>query len=267
MTQYTLEALYGLKEQVVVISGGTRGIGRELANACIDLGARVAVIGSSAQGCADAQNALCTRGGEALGVAADVTDEQAVDAAFAQIAAHFGRIDALVNCAGINHIEPLHTLDMADFNRVIDVNFTGTVHCCKAAGTYMLPAEKGRIVNISSLSALQGKSFYTAYSASKAAMHGFTRSLATEWARQGINVNVVAPGLIVTDINRAQVQANPQSFQKRIESIPRGVAGRLEWLVSPVVMLLSPGAAHVTGQVLYVDGGLSTGDTFVMQRE
>ena len=111
-------------------------------------------------------------------------------------------------------------IDMADFNHVVDVNFTGIVHCCKAAGTYMLPAHKGRIVNVSSLSALQGKAKYTAYSASKAAINGFTRALSTEWCAQGINVNVLSPGLVVTDINRATVMANPDGYRRRIEAIP-----------------------------------------------
>ena len=156
---------------------------------------------------------------------------------------------------------------MADFNHVVDVNFKGIVHCCKAAGTYMLPAHKGRIVNVSSLSALQGKAKYTAYSASKAAINGFTRALSTEWCAQGINVNVLSPGLVVTDINRATVMANPDGYRRRIEAIPRGVPGRVEWLVGPVVMLLSPGSVHLTGQVICVDGGISTGDTFVMDKK
>lgn len=171
-----------------------------------------------------------------------------------------------MNCAGINKALPLLEIGMADFNHVVDVNFKGIVHCCKAAGTYMLPAHKGRIVNVSSLSALQGKAKYTAYSASKAAINGFTRALSTEWCAQGINVNVLSPGLVVTDINRATVMANPDGYRRRIEAIPRGVPGRVEWLVGPVVMLLSPGSVHLTGQVICVDGGISTGDTFVMDK-
>ena len=265
--RYTLDALFGLKDEVIVICGGTRGIGRELANALADLGARLAIIATKQAACDQTAAELKERGAaDAIGCAADVTNFSAVEAAFASIYAHYQKIDGLVNCAGINHIQPLLDIEMENFNHVIDVNFTGIVHCCKAAGKYMLPAGKGRVVNVSSLSALQGKAKYTAYSASKAAINGFTRALSTEWCKQGVNVNVLSPGLIVTDINREAIMANPASYQRRVDSIPRGVPGRLEWLVSPVVMLLSEGSAHLTGQVICVDGGISTGDTFVMDR-
>ena len=264
---YSNETLFGLRDEVIVICGGTRGIGRELANALADLGARLAILATRQDACENTARELKERGAaDAIGCAADVTDFAAVQAAFARIYQHYRRIDGLVNCAGVNHIQPLLDISMQDFDRVVDVNFTGIVHCCKAAGQYMVPAGKGRVVNVSSLSALQGKANYTAYSASKAAINGFTRSLSTEWCRHGVNVNVLSPGLIVTDINRAAVTANPKSYQRRVDSIPRGVPGRLEWLVAPVVMLLSPGSAHLTGQVICVDGGISTGDTFVMDR-
>lgn len=265
---YTLDSLFGVRDQVIVVCGGTRGIGREIANALADLGARVAVVATLQDVCDRAARELKARGAvDAIGCAADVTNFAAVEAAFARIYETYHRIDGLVNCAGINHIAPLLEMDMRDFNHVVDVNFTGIVHCCKAAGRYMLPAHAGRIVNVSSLSALQGKSKYTAYSASKAAINGFTRSLSTEWCGQGVNVNVLSPGLVVTDINRASIMENPDGYRRRVEAIPRGVPGRLEWLVSPVIMLLSPGSAHLTGQVICVDGGISTGDTFVMDRK
>lgn len=265
---YTLNSLFGVQGDVIVVCGGTRGIGREIANALADLGARLAIVATRQEACEQAAEELKARGAaDAIGCAADVTDFAAVQGAFARIYEKYQRIDGLVNCAGINHVAPLLEIDMENFNHVVDVNFTGIVHCCKAAGQYMLPAHKGRIVNVSSLSALQGKAKYTAYSASKAAINGFTRALSTEWCAKGVNVNVLSPGLVVTDINRATIMANPDGYRRRIEAIPRGVPGRLEWLVSPVVMLLSPGSAHLTGQVICVDGGISTGDTFVMDRK
>ena len=184
-----------------------------------------------------------------------------------QIDRHFGRIDGLVNAAGMNIIESLEKMTLSDFQKVMDTNFTSVAICCKYAGGYMLRAKKGRIVNISSLSTVKGKAYYTAYASSKAAVDSFTRALAIEWAQQGINVNSVAPGMIVTDINRKQIEENPRSYEKRIESIPRGCAGRTEWLVAPVIMLLSPGSVHMTGQTVFVDGGCTAGDTFVMETE
>ena len=179
---YTLDSLFGVKDEVIVVCGGTRGIGREIANGLADLGAKLAIVATKQFACDQAAEELKARGAQdAIGCAADVTDFAAVQAAFAKIYEHYQKIDGLVNCAGINKALPLLEIDMADFNQVVDVNFTGIVHCCKAAGPYMLPAHKGRIVNVSSLSALQGKAKYTAYSASKAAINGFTRALSTEW--------------------------------------------------------------------------------------
>ena len=195
---YTLDSLFGVKDEVIVVCGGTRGIGREIANGLADLGAKLAIVATKQPACDQATEELKARGAQdAIGCAADVTDFAAVQAAFAKIFEHYQTIDGLVNCAGINKALPLLEIGMADFNHVVDVNFKGIVHCCKAAGTYMLPAHKGRIVNVSSLSALQGKAKYTAYSASKAAINGFTRALSTEWCAQGINVNVLSPGLVV----------------------------------------------------------------------
>nr|WP_236945945.1 SDR family oxidoreductase [Enterocloster clostridioformis] len=175
---------------------------------------------------------------DVLCVIADLTHEEAVKAAMEQIDRHFGRIDGLVNAAGMNIIESLEKLTLSDFQKVMDTNFTSVAICCKYAGV-----------------------------SSKAAVDSLTRALAIEWAQQDINVNSVAPGMIVTDINRKQIEENPRSYEKRIESIPRGCAGRTEWLVAPVIMLLSPGSVHMTGQTVFVDGGCTAGDTFVMETE
>lgn len=267
--EYTLENLYGMQDKAVIITGGTSGIGLEVARAVLDLGGRAAVVGVGDALTETAKQELEQRKpGRVYAHTLDVTDNAQVEAVFAEIANRFGQIDGLVNCAGINRIEPLHAMDLEqDFLRVADVDALGTVRCCRAAGQYMLRRNYGRIVNISSLSCTRGKSFYTAYCYSKAAVCGFTRALAVEWAKNGITVNAVAPGMIVTDINRRQIEANPESFAKRTESIPRGCPGRAEWLIAPIVMLLSDGAPHLTGQTIYVDGGSSIGDTFIMEKE
>lgn len=267
--EYTLEKLYGVRDKVVAITGGTSGIGFEVAGAVLDLGGSVAVMGIGDELTERAHAQLEQRGpGRVFARTLDVTNGDDVDRAFSEIKKRYGHIDGLVNCAGINRIEPLHSMDLEkDFLRVADVDAVGTVRCCRAAGRYMLRQNYGRIVNISSLSCARGKSFYTAYCYSKAAVCGFTRALAVEWAKNNITVNAIAPGMVVTDINRRQIEANPASFEKRIESIPHGCPGRAEWLVSPIIMLLSDGAPHLTGQTIYVDGGSSIGDTFIMEKE
>ncbi|NLI22880.1 MAG: SDR family oxidoreductase [Clostridiales bacterium] len=266
---YTLEHLFGIRDEVFVVSGGTGTIGLELCRGMIALGAKVGILGISQEDCDRAAAKLQAEfpGAPVLAAVADVTDEAMVNEAVDRIYARFGRIDGLINCAGINVIDSLAHITIEDFNRVMNVNFTGTVICCKSVGRYLLRARKGRVVNISSLSATQAKAYYTAYASSKAAINSFTRALAIEWAQKGINVNALCPSLIVTDINRAQLEQNPENFARRVASIPRGVPGRTEWLVGPVVSLLSPGSVHLTGQAIYVDGGSSAGSTFVLEEE
>ncbi len=266
--KYTLDELYNVQGKAVVISGGTSGIGLELAGALLDLGAKVAVLGHEESSTQKAKESLEKRGDTSVpAFTVNVTDLAGVTEVFQKIFQEFGRIDGLVNCAGINSIEALHSANMEKYRQVLDVNLMGTIHCCRAVAPYMLAQNSGRVVNISSLSSIRGKRYYTAYASSKAAINGFTRALAVEWAQNGITVNAIAPGMIVTAINRREIEENPESYQKRVESIPRGCAGRTEWLVAPVVMFLSDGAPHVTGQCLFCDGGSSIGDTFIMEKE
>lgn len=266
---YTLDGLYAIKDLVIVVTGASGGIGSEICKAILDLGGIVAAVVRSETSTEKLLTALGRDYSEdrLYFAQADLTDEAQVRTAMADIFHHFGRIDGLVNAGGMNIIEALDDITMADFSRVMDTNFTALVMSCKYAGHYMLQAGRGRIVNLSSLSAIKGKPFYTAYAASKAAVDSFTRALAIEWARKGINVNAVAPSIIVTEINRRQIESNPESYEKRISNIPRGCPGRPEWLISPIIMLLSPGAVHLTGTTLFVDGGCSAGDCFIMEKE
>ncbi|MDR1315616.1 MAG: SDR family oxidoreductase [Spirochaetales bacterium] len=261
---YHLEDLFGVKGRAVIVTGGSSGLGAEIASALTDLGAQVAIIGRTKEKCDRVLAALREKNPSCLGFHLDITDEKAMEEAFAAVYKSFGRIDGLVNSAGICQIEDLENFEMKDFTRIIDVNLLGTVISCKLAGKYMLAAGCGSIVNISSQSTRVGKPGYTAYAASKAAVDGFTRALATEWIRKGVKVNSISPGLFVTDINRKEIEANPEIFRQRVADIPRGKAGEPPLLVAPVVALLTPGTDHMVGQTLAVDGGTSAGIMKVM---
>ncbi len=189
---YTLENLFGMTGRTVIVVGGTSGIGLEIARALLDLGAQVAVVGRTSQKCLDAQRMLSQKDPSVRAYQADVVDETALADCFAAVNSAYGKIDGLVYSAGINHIEGLDTIAQEDFDRVMDVNFKGMVLSCKLAGKYMMENGFGTIVNISSLSAVRGKAQYTAYAASKSAIHGFTRALGVEWIRKGIRVNCVS---------------------------------------------------------------------------
>ncbi len=264
--EYSLNYMFGIEEDVVIVTGGCGSIGLEICRGLLQLGANIAAIGNNEEGCTNAKEKLGNEfdSSRFMVLNADITNESALNNAVDEVYKKYKKIDALINCAGINIIKSLNDITVEEFNTVMNVNFMGVVMSCKSVGRYMLKAKKGRVVNISSLSSVQGKAFYTAYSSSKAAINSFTQSLAIEWAKSGINVNAICPSLIVTDINRHLIESNPENFAKRVQSIPRGVAGRVEWLVAPIVCLLSKGSIHLTGQSIFVDGGSSSGSTFVL---
>jgi NAD(P)-dependent dehydrogenase (short-subunit alcohol dehydrogenase family) len=167
---------------------------------------------------------------------------------------HFGKVDILVNAAGITFKAPLVDLDEAAWNRVLDTNLTGTLRACQIFGATMVAAGYGRIVNIASLSTYV--SFYevAAYSASKAAVASLTRSLAVELARKGVNVNAIAPGIFPTPLNAKLVEGTARGAELLMRT-PMGRFGRTEEVAGAAVLLASEAASFITGQVIAVDGG------------
>lgn len=267
MERYTIECMYGIAGNVIAITGGGGGIGKGLCEAFAQLGAKIAVLDVNKDQACKTADEIIEKGGEALAVTVDVTNFAAVAEAFTKIAAYFGKINGLVNCAGISHVEALSTMPLEKFRAVMDVNVMGTVNCTKAAGKYMLEAGSGRVVNISSLAGAVGKPNYSAYTTSKAAIDGFTKCMAIEWSRRDINVNAVAPVLVETEINKKQIEENPGYLDRVIHSIPQGRTCQIEYLVGVVGFLLSPASVYVTGSVIYCDGGAAAGDVSVIQPE
>lgn len=263
----SLEGLFSVRDKVVVISGGSGGIGSGFAGALLFLGATVVLLDYNAESLRRVSGELSKNGGGVSTETADITDYASVEAAFDRVFSQYGKIDGLVNCAGINIVRGLNEISAEDFDRVIRVNLLGTVNCSKAAGKYMIPAGKGRVVNISSLAATHGKPNYTAYTASKAAVNGFTYSLAAEWARKGITVNSISPVLIVTDINRKQIQENPGYFDSVCSMIPAGRVSETKDIFGLLVYLLSDSSGFLTGQNIGCDGGSQNGDVGVIKPE
>lgn len=262
---YTLESLFQIKDRAVVIPGGASGIGFEIACALADLGANVAVIGRTPRKCEKAEAELKRRNPSARAIVANVQSQEEISRAFAAAAEAFGKIDGLVYSAGINHIEELETQPEADFDDVMNTNFKGLVYSCKEAGKYMRANGFGAIVNISSTSTTWTKPAYTAYSASKAAGDGFIRSLACEWVRDGIQVNSVAPGLVFTDINKKDYEANPAPFDRIIDEFPTGKPATTDMMVGIVIALLSPCTKNIVGQTIFCNGGITIGEHFIVK--
>ena len=242
------------KDQVVLVTGSTRGIGKEIAKAFAGQGATVLVIGRDAGQAGQAAVEIIANGGSADGYACDVTDGNSVQETVNKILDKHKRIDILVNNAGITRDNLLLRIDESDWDEVIRVNLKGVFNVTKAVARAMLKAKKGKIVSIASVIGITGNAGQANYAASKAGIIGFSKSVAKELASRGITVNVVAPGYILTDMTAQLSQAVQDGIMKDIPlqhfGSPRDVAG-------VCMFLASPAADYITGQTIVVDGGLT----------
>ncbi len=244
--------------RVAVVTGagrGGRGIGRGIAVALAAAGADVVITARTNIADAEAVAAECSAlGVKSLAVVADISDESSVESLFKTTMDSFGRVDILVNNAGITRDTLLLRMSTEQWDSVIDANLKGAFLCSRAASKIMLRQKSGRIVNIASVNGLRGSAGQTNYSASKAGLIGFSRSLAKELASRGITVNVVAPGFIDTQMTDA---FEGEAREQLLKTIPLGRFGQAEDVGAAVAFFASPSASYITGQVLTVDGGLT----------
>jgi NAD(P)-dependent dehydrogenase (short-subunit alcohol dehydrogenase family) len=239
---------------VTVVTGASRGIGRTLARGLAAAGARVAAAARDRAGLDSLVGEITADGGEAVAVPADVSDPPSVDALIAAVVRRWGRLDVLVNNAGIITYEKVADTDPDDWDRIFAVNVRGTFLCTRAALRVM--GTGGSIVNIASVFGTTPVRGYAAYCASKAAILQFTKVAAAENARRGIRVNAVAPGYVESDLN-AEAFADPATRQAVERRIPLGRIATADELVPVVRYLGSPGSSYVTGSVITVDGGFA----------
>jgi 3-oxoacyl-[acyl-carrier protein] reductase len=239
----------------VLVTGGTRGIGRSIVEAFASQGANVAFTYRSSAEEAEALKAeLEATGVKARAIQADASDFDAAEAAVSGIVADWGSIDVLVNNAGVTKDGLMIRMSEADWDAVVGTNLKSVFNYSKAVYRPMMKQRSGRIVNMSSIVGVTGNAGQTNYSASKAGIIGFSKSLAKELGGRGVTVNVVAPGYVATDMTAALSDAAKEAM---LGGVPVGRAATPTDIASAVVFLASEGASYITGHVLHVDGGLA----------
>ncbi|MEU1550064.1 3-oxoacyl-ACP reductase FabG [Nocardia sp. NPDC005745] len=245
-------------ERVAVVSGAARGIGAAIAKRLAADGLRVGVLDLDAAACADTVDAITEAGGRAVALGADVSNEESVAAAVQQLENELGAPTVVVNNAGILRDNLLFKMSVADWDAVLNVHLRGAFLLTRAVQKYMVEQRWGRVVNMSSTSAL-GNRGQANYSAAKAGLQGFTKTLAFELGKFGVTANAIAPGFIVTDMTAAtaeRVGVSFEDFQKAAASqIPVQRVGTPEDIAHTTSFLVSEGAGFVSGQVIYVAGG------------
>ncbi len=246
------------EQRIAIVTGAARGIGAAVAKRLASDGFAVAVLDLDEASCASTVDAITAASGKALAVGADVSNPDSVAAAFEKIVAELGAPTVLINNAGIIRDNLLFKMTVEDWDAVLNVHLRGAFLMSKAAQKHMTEAKFGRIVNLSSTSAL-GNRGQANYSAAKAGMQGFTKTLAIELGKYGVTANAIAPGFIQTDMTAATAERMKVSFDDFIkfsaEQIPVARVGQPEDIAHTVSFLVSEGAGFVSGQVIYVAGG------------
>ena len=242
------------QDQTVIVTGGAQGLGLGIAERLGSEGARIVLVDRNEKQLGVAQQTLESKGVTALAITADITDREAVERAVEAAVARFGGVEVLVTAAGITgqtHQKP-HEVEPEDFDRVMNTNLRGMFLCIRAVLPHMLKADYGRIVNIASIAGKEGNAGMLAYSASKAAVIGLTKSIGKDYARTGITCNAIAPALVRTAMTDA---FSPEEFKNLIERIPMGRTGEIAEIAAVVAFAASREAAFTTGFVFDASGG------------
>ena len=247
--------LFDLEGKNAFVTGASRGIGRVIAVAFAEAGADVALVARSADGLAETADAIGVLGRKAVVIPADVTSYDAVADAVSRAIDQLGSLDVVVNNAGgSNFMVPFRDLRLSGWDKLIRLNLSSTVYVCHAVAGHLLDRGRGSVINVASVAGVASSPTMTPYGASKAAVISLTKSLAVEWAKEGVRVNALCPGWTATDLNRT-LWEDPVIGPATIATTPMGRWASAEEMAGPAVFLASDASSYMTGQALVVDGG------------
>lgn len=255
MDEPTTLDLFRLNGHVALITGGSKGLGKEMALALAEAGAVTVVCSRNGADCEAVAAEIAEHAGrESLGLAADVTVDAEVIGLMQAVTDRFGRLDVLVNCAGINIRHPLDDFPVDEFRQVVETNLTGSWLCCRAAGPIMTSRKSGSVINVGSTLSAVGLAERSAYCSSKAGVVGMTRALALEWAPFGVRCNALCPGPFLTEINRPLLKT-PDKVKSLLSQTAFNRWGEMREIRGAALFLASDASTYVTGTSLFVDGG------------
>jgi NAD(P)-dependent dehydrogenase (short-subunit alcohol dehydrogenase family) len=252
------DPLFSVREQVVLVSGASRGIGRAIAEGFAQRGATVVISSRDQANLEQTAKEICPEGGTVRPVVCDVAEPAGIDRLVKAVLGEFGRIDTLLNVAGVNRRKPAEQLTEDDYDFILDVNLKGPFLLSLAVGRHMLARGRGSQINVVSLNNDRPLRGVLPYAMSKAALGQMTRGLALEWGPGGVRVNAIAPGFILTDLSR-KLWSQPHLQEWNQANCPLGRLGQPPEMVGTAIFLASEASAFMTGQVLFVDGGFSAG--------
>lgn len=253
-----MDPLFDVNDQVVLVSGGSRGIGRGIAQGFAVRGAQVIITGRQQSTLEQTAREITQQDNTVWPVICDVANPDDIRQLVETVLARFGRVDTLINVAGVNRRKPALEITEEDYDFVLNINLKGAFLLSQAVGRHMVSRGSGSQINITSLNTDRPLKNVSPYALSKSAMGHMTRALALEWGPQGVRVNGIAPGFILTDLTE-KLWSDDRMKAWGLANTPERRLGRPEDLVGAAVFLASPAAAFMTGQILYVDGGFTAG--------
>jgi NAD(P)-dependent dehydrogenase (short-subunit alcohol dehydrogenase family) len=244
----------GLNGKVAVVTGAGRGLGKEIALALASAGADIGIMARTESQLEETARVIEGQGRKALVIPIDVAKSEEVDLAIENVTQNLGPVDILINNAGITQQKPLVQITDEDWHRVMGINLDGPFYLCRAAGRQMIERKKGKIINIGSVLGMVGYKKFASYSTSKGALLQFTRTLALEWAKYHINVNAIALGWFLTEMN-AEAMADEKIRAAHVSRIPLGRLGHAHEIAPLVIYLASQASDFMTGSIIVLDGG------------